>query len=1263
MTNAKTQLDLVIQKGHTTKVESIFFGPKGKFLVSTAGDWIIKLWEVQSGQLVRNFAGHSNNVTDAAISHNRKYLATASWDNSVRLWDIESGNQLQELNYPSDSLCFSPDDQYLITGGFDGTARLWEVEKWLTGEAVNPLLQFSDRDHANLNPSNKIKAVNIYDAGERKYLATGSKYGTAKLWNLKTGELLQTYTAHPEHINKDFQLQFWQSHPLCIRSVCFTPDGKYLVTGSNDGTARLWDIEDRQRKTPVHTIYHSDELRSMSVIPEDYFLEKEPYGYQNNGKYKIRSVSLSPDGRFLATAGNDNTAKLWDLQQLDQKEPVSTFAGGHTHPLTAVHISPDGKYLATGSVDTLVQLWDIKTAENIQTFTGESQVVNAAAMSHNGKYLAVGHKDNTVKLWDLKIGELSKTLLSSNAKWDFQGFIWGVSSLDFSQDDEYLLSGSTDRNVKLWQIETGKSILRDIKCDYLINSVALSQDNQWMATGGFDQTVDVWNRATEALEFSFNIDTGWVAAVDLNAEKGYLAVAIDDHANHKINRIDLWDVNTRERLYKFQGHTARMRSLKISKDGKYMVSGSNDNTARVWDLENPDKAPLVLQGHSAWVISVDLSADGAYVVSGSDDGTAKSWDGRSGELLNTFNGHKAGVNVSITDNAKYLVTGSKDSSAKIWGVNSGKELATLISVGAKDWAVITPSGLFDGSPGAMLKMHYSTGMEIIDLDQLKERYYEPGILSKIMGGAEMHIRKVPPLNTVPLYPELIKYEIVDHHLQIALQERNGGLGKVCLYINNKEVKAYENTEGKAVMSINLGAFKPYFLPGEDENIIGIRLYNKEGSVKSPMHALNYTAPEVKASKGWGDVDVEEFEKEKLPDPWLHAIIVGTSDYKGIDLDLSFPDQDATRLAKALSVVGKQSFGDRLDIQLFTSTTNEADKFSSKKNIEAAFAKLSGKAQPQDIVFIYFSGHGANYTENQEAQFHYLTYEIGSFSLDDPNVRATGTISTAELTKWLNKIPAQKEVLIFDTCYSGKVLDGLTVGKKSLDSTQERALDLMQCKTGMYVLAGSSSDKVSFESSRYGQGLLTYSLLWGMTDAALPRDSKDRAIVDIMILFLYSQSQVPKLAESIEQVQEPVVAFPYRDQKFGSFSIGMVDADAQDAIQVKQPKPVIIPSIFLDSDQFEDHLKLSRAVDSFFMDIAARKKNAPLMFIHQHGFSNAWKVRGLYQVNKQGEYNIQVKVYQDKTLESDFNLTGKNITGLVNTIGKRILALIVPESEL
>ena len=195
---------------------------------------------------------------------------------------------------------------------------------------------------------------------------------------------------------------------------------------------------------------------------------------------------------------------------------------------------------------------------------------------------------------------------------------------------------------------------------------------------------------------------------------------------------------------------------------------------------------------------------------------------------------------------------------------------------------------------------------------------------------------------------------------------------------------------------------------------------------------------------------------------------------------------------------KNLFGaERAHVTLFNTSGDAGATAPTKANLRKAFEEIARKATPSDVFVVYMAGHGTGKT-GSDAYF-FLTQDARGFSdLEDPAVRAQVTVSSDDLTEWVKAIPALKHIMVLDTCAAGQAASAL-VERRSVSADQIRAIERLKDRTGFHILMGSAADAVSYEASRYGQGLLTYALLQGMRGAAL----RDGEYVDVSPLFQYA----------------------------------------------------------------------------------------------------------------------------------------------------------------
>jgi hypothetical protein len=680
----------------------------------------------------------------------------------------------------------------------------------------------------------------------------------------------------------------------------------------------------------------------------------------------------------------------------------------------------------------------------------------------------------------------------------------------------------------------------------------------------------------------------------------------------------------------------------FSPNGLNVITGSWDDTARLWDVASGQELS-VFTGHGQSVYSVAFSPDGQYVLTGSSDNTARLWDIATGETLRRYVGHTGSVHsVAFSPDGRLVLTGSSDGTVRIWDTARDEartlesyletdykeswrpELAQLISFDDGTWAVIDSEGRFDASNGGQIEgVHWVAGFEAIELSQLKDRYYEPGLLGKILGLNKEPLRKVSAFSDVLLFPELsLAQPDGDSSLvRIGLRNRGGGFGRVVVAVNGKEVSAdargesIDNTKRSASISVDL-TDHPYLRAGVD-NTIEVRVYNTEGDLASRGETVTWRAPGV--------------EQSEAPEFW--AVIAGVSDYSGDALDLNFAAKDAVDFADALEKGAQRLFGDgKVHIRRLAGTGGSADMPPTRDNLVAALQQLAD-ARPTDVVLVYLAGHAVTHG-GQDGDYYYLTRQATSFELNDSAVRSAVALSSDELTELMKLTPATKQVLILDTCGSGKVVESMS-SKRGVPSNQTRALDRMKDRTGLFILAGSASDAVSYEASAYGQGLLTYSLLEGMRGAALREDE----FVDVSAWFGYAADRVPAIAANIGGIQRPMVAMP---RGSGSFDVARLTAADRRAIDLKQPLPFIIQARFELVEFPDDPLGLTQVVNSALREVGSRGAETPWVFVDTSSYAGGYRLSGRYSVNEaNGEVSVDVFFWHESELIGRDSVAGSS----------------------
>ncbi|MBN1323512.1 MAG: hypothetical protein JW986_05860, partial [Methanotrichaceae archaeon] len=338
-------------------------------------------------------------------------------------------------------------------------------------------------------------------------------------------------------------------------SVAYSPDGRTLASGNDNGTVSLWDANSGR------------ELRTLS-------------GHSD----WVRSVAFSPDGRTIASGSDDKTVKLWEASTGRELRTLS----GHSGNVNAVAFRPDGRTLVSGSDDKTVKLWDANSGRELRTLSGHSAWVLSVAFSPDGRTIASGSNDKTVKLWDASTGRELRTL-SGHSNW--------VLSVAFSPDGRTIASGSWDDTVKLWDASTGRE-LRTLSghSDY-VRAVAFSPDGRTLASGSSDSTVKLWDANTGRELRTLSGHSSGVQSVAFSPDGRTIASGSSD------STVKLWDANTGRELRTLSGHSRDVNAVAFSPDGRTLASGSDDNTVKLWDAST-GRELRTLSGHSGSVQSL-----------------------------------------------------------------------------------------------------------------------------------------------------------------------------------------------------------------------------------------------------------------------------------------------------------------------------------------------------------------------------------------------------------------------------------------------------------------------------------------------------------------------------------------------------------------------------------------------------------------------------------------------------------------------------------
>ncbi len=774
-----------------------------------------------------------------------------------------------------------------------------------------------------------------------------------------------------------------------------------------------------------------------------------------------------------------------------------------------------------------------------------------------------------------------------------------ATSITFSPDGRRVLTGNRDGTSKLWDPGTGQEI-RTFRGHYApVICVAFSPDGRRVVTGSFDGTAKLWDVDSGQELRTFQAHSDAVVSVAFSSE-GSRVLTGSYHGT-----AELWDAETGKELRSFQGGSGAILGVAFSpSDGRTVLTGSIDGTVKLWDAET-GKELRTFQVHSGRITGVAFSPNGRRLLTGSGNNSAELWDLETGQELRGFQGHYGGPGPAsmfglltsvafLPPDGRTVLTSAIDTTAKVWDEETGRELCMIVGFPDGTVAAVDPEGRYDASNGGDIPgLHWVVGDTPFALSQFKQRYYDPGLLAKYLGFNKEPLRDVAQLEAPKLFPGVVldAPSPGSTKLRIHLANQGGGIGKVRVLVNGKELaadargpKLNPNAE-KADLTVDLAGAA--IAPGQ-VNHVEVVAWNAEGYLSSRGVSVDWTAS--------GTADSSS--------PELYAIVSGVSEYADVSLHLNYSSQDAEVFAHALQLGGNRLFGEgHVHITLLSSSGKPGELPPTKDNLRQAFVAAQ-KAKPGDVFVVYLAGHGVALSD----LYAYPTAEARTLDLSDPAVRAQTAVTSDELVEWIKKVPAQHQVMILDTCAAGAAVVKL-VEKRDVPGDQVRALDQLKDRTGFYVLMGSAADAVSYEASKYGQGLLTYALLTGMQGAALKNDVD----IDVNKLFQFAVDDVPGLARGIGGVQRPLTIEPTGG---ASFDVGELLPEDQKQIQPANEKPIFLRPQLVNAEGPDD-LDLAAAVRRELRDKTdVSTRGGPLpdaVFVDADEMSGAIKVSGTYVV--------------------------------------------------
>ena len=591
-------------------------------------------------------------------------------------------------------------------------------------------------------------------------------------------------------------------------------------------------------------------------------------------------------------------------------------------------------------------------------------------------------------------------------------------------------------------------------------------------------------------------------------------------------------------------------------------------------------------------------------------------------FIKSFEGHKTSINNLFFVNDSIFMTQSNDLEKKYWNLKTGKCLLNLLIIDEKNHLSYDEHYRFDGTPGAIEKLYFVCGLEVVELNQIKDSLYIPNLVQRIMNGENLdHLPKLSDLNICGVTPVVEPLENDKSGNQgYRIIPRSGGVGDVDVYINgvvrlSTNAQKLKRIDANYMLYVEKKLLELYLIPGEELKV----------------KVIAKTANNSISSRGVV-IDIETEVKTTFKKPSLHAIMIGVDDYKGEGLDLNYAAKDANDLQTVLQKSAQKFFNidDTSRVHFYNLTVNRSGANGNEKikgitpdrtNIINTIAEIEKTSKPEDIFLLFFAGHGEIVDKDQ---LLLLTSESSREDFKGLRMR--------ELLELLNKVPAGKRVLILDACHSGAAINNLDMdqltGKRDVkdaerQSQRSKELDKLASKSGFAIITASSSDQKALELPQYEHGLMTYALLNAMLNNKSSLDENNQLQLDKWLMA--TEEEVRKL--NVNQSAERMVPI--------NFTLGKVDDEVRSSIVLKEIPLVYIKNV-INTDLAYDNLEIETKLNEYFSNRArGGDKSLLLASVDQ---TNATLVNILYTKEK-NIMNLKITILKNNQVHKQFTKTG------------------------
>jgi WD40 repeat protein/uncharacterized caspase-like protein len=1162
--------------GSSTLSRPFRFSQDGQTIIAMA-DGRIRRWEVDSGrELQSTILTARGDLFSAQLSSDGKVLAGASLDNSkVRLWETASGRELTAITFKQDenmtgqdTLALSPDGKFVAVLTQSMKASMKSIE--LKFEAVVWDVSAGRRAQTIKVGSKSSRPGSVEPEGSVSFTPDGSALAvrnenSIKIFDLASGREIQSINsprlfslrsdglgtfANKFLFSRDArvlsilgdgngiklvngagaELYSLPGHDGGVVGLSFSSDGKLFASSGLDNQIKLWDVASGK------------ELRILSGSAEP-----------------TTDLAFSPDGRALTLAGPQGVS-AWELSTGGVKRTLNlATVYGQAGPNVLMQrnslLSDDGRLLIAGSsAEPLAKVWETATGREAQSIQlGQGKELASAAFSQDAKLVVLSERDKKQTNSSAAVGAQQSVIPDADVPMEMPDMTKMMEQMRKDPKKVQEQMKKVQEAMSKGDLTAGMSMMEALgmtsrKVNKPTNNLRLFE----VASGRQTQTIPLPSGFLQDLSGSAFTSS---SALAFSPDGRTLASATGFYGP-----LILRDAASGQELRTLKSPlTLTVNSLAWSRDGRQLAAAQwglarnpmdpNANTTpdfsfedvrfaiKIWDPQTGNEIHS-LPGHGNFVGSLSFSPDAKLLASGSFDSTIKLWDLAAGREITTLRGHSGSITaVEFTPDGQFLVSASEDGSARLWQTQTGKLLATMVSLNkGVDWLVVTPDGLFDGSPGGWKQILWRFSPGLYDVEPVEiffNEYFRPGLLPDLLAGNKLAAvvdiarkdRRQPKVALSSVDAQSSATEISERQLKvrISVSEAPAGAQDLRFFRNGSLVKAWRGDVLGGQASVSVEATVSIVA---GENKLTAYAFNRD-NVKSSDATM--------VLKGAGSLQRPAT---------LHVLAVGVNQYANSAYNLKYAVADANAFAEEVKRQ-QEKLGRFQQIEVIPLL----DRDATKANLLTALQRLTGfsssppagvplsitkikPAQPEDVVIVYYAGHGTAQDQRFYLIPHDLGYEGTRTEIDQAGLQniLTHSISDLELEQAFAEMDAGLILMVIDACNSGQALEAEEKRRGPMNS---KGLAQLAYEKGMYILTAAQSYQAALEAEQLGHGYLTFALVEeGLKSAAADNQPRDSQVV-LREWLDYATERVPRMQEAKMRESRGVglsVAFVEGEQK-------------------------------------------------------------------------------------------------------------------------------------